>query len=100
MGGIPKTLLIYLRAATTSDGCTSCPVLLLQLFLVYVTTAARSVSDSCFQGGIAPLAAPLSTMCSCLALSASVTTGEPASALMAGGAPVPSGLWHTAQLAV
>jgi hypothetical protein len=39
----------------TSAGCTSWPVLLDQLFLVYVMTAAISVSDSCFQAGMAPL---------------------------------------------
>src|SRR5215831_748584 len=89
---------IHLRAATTSAGCTSCPVLLLQWFFVNVTTAARSVSDSCFHDGM-PLAVPPSTICSCLFLSASLTTGEPSSGLI-GPPPVPSGLWHTAQLVV
>ena len=51
----------HLRAATTSDGCTSCPVLLPQLFLVKVMTAASSVSDSCFHDGIAPLSGRCST---------------------------------------
>src|SRR5262245_9001073 len=89
----------YLRSATTSDGCTTCPVLLLQLFFVYVITAAISVSDSARHDGIAPPAAPFSTIWICLCLSASSTTGDASSGLI-GPAPLPSGLWQTAQLAV
>ena len=37
----------------TSAGCTACPVLFDQLFLVNVITAAISVSESCFHEGIA-----------------------------------------------
>src|SRR5688572_13029622 len=55
-----------------------------------------SVSDSCFQAGMAPR--PLSTTWISLPLSASSTTGEPSSALM-GPAPLPLAWWQAAQLA-
>ena len=45
-------VLNYLRDANTSAGCTTCPVLLDQLFFVKVITAAISVSDSCFHAGM------------------------------------------------
>src|SRR6187402_1571013 len=62
-------------------------------------TAARSVSPSAFHAGIAPLLAPFSTMWICLTLSSDSTMAEPSSALI-GPAPLPSGLWQTAQLAI
>ena len=46
---------VYLRAASTSAGCTICPVLFDQWFLVKLMTAAISVSLSAFHDGIAPL---------------------------------------------
>src|SRR5207253_8623099 len=84
------------RCASTSAGCTSWPVLLDQWFLVYVTTAAMSVSDSCFHDGMA--LRPLSTTCSCLVLSASFTIGEPSSGRI-GPAPLPLGWWQAWQFA-
>src|SRR5258706_470949 len=94
----PLIRLLYLRAATTSAGCTSWPVLFDQLFFVKVITAASSVSESCFHDGIAPLFWPFSTTWICLVLSASSTTGEPSSGLI-GPAPLPFGWWQAAQLA-
>ena len=62
-----------------------------------VMTAAISVSDSCFQAGIAPLAAPLSTIWICLAGSFK-TIWLPSSALI-GPAPLPLAVWQATQLA-
>src|SRR5471032_3252023 len=96
-GDRPATYLA--SAATTSDGSTSWPVWLLHEFFVYVMAAAISVSDSLpCHAGIAPLRRPCSTVRICAFLSASSTVGDLSSGLT-GPAPVPSGLWQTAQLA-
>src|SRR3954470_14946317 len=94
-----RTATYLASAATTSDGSTSWPVWLLQEFLVYVIAAAISVSDSLpCHAGIAPFRRPCSTVVIWEFASLSSTTGEPSSALT-GPAPLPSGLWQTAQLA-
>src|SRR5438552_2592021 len=98
MNGSSWASATYLRNAATSVGCTICPVVFDQWFLVYVITAAISVSLSCFQAGIAPLFWPFSSTWICLVLSASTTVGEPSSALI-GPPPLPVGRWQTAQLA-
>src|SRR5256885_7640002 len=87
-----------LRAAATSAGCTSCPVALDQWFFVYVTTAASSVSFIACHDGM-PLSVPLSTIASCLFLSASCTIGEPSNGLT-GPPPLPLAWWHCAQVAL
>src|SRR5205814_5763943 len=99
LNGSVQRVLYCLRAAATSVGWTTCPVALDQWFFVKVTTAASSVSESCFHDGIAVLVTPCSTTCTWRPLSASSTTAEPSSGLI-GPPPLPLAWWHCAQLAL
>jgi len=62
-------------------------------------TAASSVSESCFHAGIAPLAAPLSTVAICLPLSGIEHDGRPTSGLI-GPAPMPLAWWQAVAIGV
>src|SRR5438067_6886858 len=91
-----------LRAARTSAGCTMLSwALLPQLLRVKVITAAMSVSDNCFHGGMAdgnlPLCLPFSSTSIWPAFGPS-TTGEPTSEANAPGTPWPLAWWQATQL--
>ena len=79
-------------------GWTASPEWLPQALRVYVMTAAMSVSESCFHGGIAVPGLPFSTSAIC-ASAGPLTTLEPSSAGNVPGTPLPLAWWHAAQLA-